>query len=99
MRRVTQHLLCRILAVVVASPLGGGRVRYVDRQVVSYWRGALSVRTDGSRLIRKRRRDTTDNVELYDMSAGPDPIKNLAKTHPDFVRQLSGQIPSQITSR
>jgi arylsulfatase A-like enzyme len=63
-------------------------VRTISR---SYWSNAVSVRSKTHRLISWTN-EKKQRFELYDITASPDPIKNLAKLHPEIVRELVAHV-------
>lgn len=71
-------------------------VESVREGAISYWRRAVSVRTLRHRLIvRAGEEGGATDVELYDISESPDPLRNLAKDEPELVQQLLELIPEQ----
>ncbi|MHC5062971.1 MAG: sulfatase-like hydrolase/transferase [Planctomycetota bacterium] len=64
----------------------------VREAAISYWRNAVSVRTESYRLITSGE-GVERQVELYDMRTGPDPLLDLAPARPKQVQRMLGMIP------
>lgn len=75
------------------KPVLSGDSSTIHETVTSYWRNAESIRDDRYRLIATRTEGGFDNIELYDLDDGPDPVHNIAKDHPDIVERLLDQLP------
>lgn len=72
-------------------PLLDGTAQQVRAVACSYWRQAVSVRSPTHRLIvRTRASGAKRSVELYDLTDGPDPMRNLAASQPALVTELLG---------
>ncbi|MCH9656963.1 MAG: sulfatase [Planctomycetes bacterium] len=67
-------------------------VRDVSR---SYWRSAVSVRTNTHRLIATYNSGKPKKVELYDISKIPDPVQNLATRKPEIVQEMLKHISAE----
>ncbi len=79
-----------------------GSVREPHAASFSYWNGGVTVRTKSHRLIARTRRFHPDlgqrqpeltDIELYELSAGPDPVDNVAADQPHVVTELLELIP------
>jgi len=85
----TQHPLDgKSLAKILSKPNAD-----VRDAALSYWRGAITVRTQSHRLVVTRKNDKLSKVELYDQSTEFDPVQNKASTHPEVVEQLKAFLP------
>jgi arylsulfatase A-like enzyme len=80
-------------------PLLDGSARSLREAAVSYWGGAVTVRTITHRLIVTRTGSTWSGKELYDMRQTPDPVENLAARQPDLVNRLLGFVPATADSK
>lgn len=70
------------------APVLTGEQEQVREAAVSFWGGAVSVRTPTHRLIVSGK-----NVELYDHSEQLDAMRNIAPEAPDIVKQLRQYLP------
>ena len=85
----TQHPLDgKSLAKILSKPNAD-----VRDAALSYWRDAITVRTQSHRLVVTRKNDKLSKVELYDQSTEFDPVQNKASTHPEVVEQLKAFLP------
>lgn len=88
--RKTAHPLDGVSLV----PLLAGKQDAVREAAVSYWKGAVSVRTLTHRLIvSAKTAKQTHPPELYDIRLTPDPVENLADSNPELVKELSQLVP------
>ena len=69
-------------------PILAAQARSIRTAAVSYWGPAVSVRTRTHRLISRKNSKGRANVELYQVSDGPDPVANVAKSQPEVTRDL-----------
>ncbi len=69
-------------------PLLAGEADCGDRVARSYWRSAVSVRSNDYRLITTLGKKGPSKTELYDMRQGPDPGENLAAERPEVVEKM-----------
>ncbi|MEX1224802.1 MAG: sulfatase, partial [Pirellulales bacterium] len=70
------------------APVLTGEQEQVREAAVSFWGGAVSVRTPTHRLIVSGK-----NVELYDHSEEPDAMQNVAAEAPELVKRLRQYVP------
>ncbi|MGI9519256.1 MAG: sulfatase [Pirellulaceae bacterium] len=84
------------LAVQVHAPGGAA---------LSYWQDGVTVRTPTHRLIARTRRFHPDpgqrqhpltDIELYELSDGPDPVDNVAPSQSEVVLDLLEFIPDSM---
>lgn len=54
----------------------------------TYWRNSASVRTATHRLIATRKNGAWEEIELFDLTDGPEAIENIADTQPDQTAAL-----------
>jgi len=60
------------------------------REVVrSYWKDAVTVRTDSHRLVARMKNGEPTVFELYDVSSDPDTMRNLGQTKPALRSKLA----------
>jgi iduronate 2-sulfatase len=64
----------------------------VREAAVSYWRSAISIRTNTHRLIADHGGETPSNIELYDIQKSWDPVDNCAREEPGLVEHLLGYV-------
>jgi len=85
------------------KPLLTGERDSVRAAAVSYWGGAISVRTPTHRLIARgliargliakgRGGGLSGDVELYDIRKTPDPVENLAAEKPQLVEEMKEMV-------
>lgn len=70
------------------APLLEGPAQSVREAAISYWKSAVSVRTQTHRLIAKVKDESPASVELYDMRKSPDPLNNVAETDQDRTKAM-----------
>jgi arylsulfatase A-like enzyme len=70
------------------KPLLQGRKAMLRARAISYWKNAVTVRTDSHRLVTRMTRDGPKGVELFEMRQGADPTENLAHKEPRKVQEL-----------
>ncbi len=75
------------------SPLLDNTNARVRQAALSYWKSAVSIRTETHRLIANRKGNDLSNIELYDMRKSWDLVHNRAKEDPKLVQQLLDNIP------
>jgi arylsulfatase A-like enzyme len=73
---------------VSLAPILAGEKEFVREAAISYWGGAVSVRTADYRLIAKRKNGKLSAAELYHLSQDPDSMKNIARGRPEVVEKL-----------
>ncbi len=78
---------------VSLKPILNGQKTEVREAALSYWNSAISVRTKSHRLIVSTNKKSPSNVELYDITETPDPIKNLANERPEVVQKIINYLP------
>lgn len=69
-------------------PLLTGERESIRSAAVSYWQSAVSVRTETHRLIATQQDAGPEQIELYDMRAGADPVVNVVHEEPERTRRL-----------
>jgi arylsulfatase A-like enzyme len=74
-------------------PILEGKSESVRPAALSYWRSAISVRTETHRLIVRKSPDAATPVELYDLSNDADNRINRLSDDPDVVQQLMKFVP------
>ncbi|MEE2706124.1 MAG: sulfatase [Planctomycetota bacterium] len=72
-----------------------GTSKSVRPAALSYWRSAVSVRSDRYRLVAKTSGKAAQPVELYDLADDADSTKNLLRDRPDVVRRLMKYLPDR----
>lgn len=65
----------------------------VRDHAVSYWKNAVTVRTNSHRLIATFKNGQYGGYELYDRTTEFDPVQNLAGQYPAIVTELSAKLP------
>ena len=70
-------------------PLLNGKKDSVRPHAISYWRDAVSVRSDSHRLVIKVKNGEIANTELYDLHTNIDSVENIAEGHPGIVADLA----------
>jgi len=88
--------LCRPSFKQTQHPLDGrslrpvltGQTPGVREAALSWWKNAVSVRTATHRLVATRPLDAPTRVELYDLAANPNGLRDIATTEPGKVREL-----------
>lgn len=78
---------------VSLRPVLTGERESVRDAAVGYWRRAVTVRTARHRLIATRDGSAFRDVELYDLSDGPDPGRNIASEANETVAALLARVP------
>ena len=74
---------------VSLRPLLEGSATGVRDTAISYWRNAVSVRDTTHRLIVNHdKAGKQTSTELYDVRNSPDPVNNIASSHPEIVDRL-----------
>ena len=94
--------VCELRSSSTAAPLDGkslvpiltGSQELVRDCALSYWKNAVTVRTNTHRLIATLKGNTYGEIELYDRSTRFDPVRNLAAEHPAIVEELVRKLPS-----
>ena len=81
----THHQLDGVSLVPVLS----GEKAAVRQHALSYWRDAVSVRSESHRLVAKVKNGKMINSELYDLRVNIDTVENVADSNPDIVTQLA----------
>ncbi len=92
--------LCRPTFSQSQYPLDGTSLRPIlndtDHEVrsnaISYWKSAISIRTERHRLIAERRNGRLSKPELYDCDTEFDPVENLAHRESEIVERLLAEI-------
>ncbi|MCA9040535.1 MAG: sulfatase [Planctomycetaceae bacterium] len=95
--------LCQPEFRQTATPLNGHSLKpillgeKVNRDhSISYWKSAVSLRTDKYRLITQMTKTGPQATELYDISQSSDPVENLAEVHPDIAQNLLHQLRQHL---
>ena len=70
-------------------PVLNGEKDFVRQHALSYWRDAVSVRSESHRLVAKVKNGKMINSELYDLRENIDTVENIAGSNPDIVAQLA----------
>ena len=65
----------------------------VRSSVRSYWKDAITVRTDRHRLVAKVKDGEVVHRELYDLTDTEDSIKDLSESEPELVAELEQLLP------
>lgn len=76
-------------------PILNGEKKAVRDAALSYWRDAVSVRTDRYRLVTKMKSGKPTAIELYDLADDPDSMKNVAKDLPEMVASMKKYLPTK----
>ena len=93
--------LCSLTSRTTRYPLDGKSLvpilrherSTVHTHATSYWRDAVSVRTTRHRLVAKMEDGKPTHIELYDLSSGPDSVRDLSQTEPELVKRLLALLP------
>ena len=77
---------------VSLRPILTGQRQSIRDTAISYWRDAVSVRSDTHRLVTKFKGGRIVHQELYDLREGPDSVENVASSQTDVAQRLSALI-------
>ncbi|MCG8584622.1 MAG: sulfatase [Pirellulales bacterium] len=78
---------------VSLAPILTGAKSSVRSAALSYWRDAVSVRTDRYRLVAKMKGGKPVTLDLYDLKDDADSMKNVAADHPEVLERLQQYLP------
>lgn len=92
-QHVTAVLRCSIELQVSLVPIICGDRSSVREAAISYWRDAVSVRSNTHRLVARRTRGNLEPIELYDLAEDLDSVHNIAAEEPELVQSLQRHLP------
>lgn len=87
----TEHALDGVSLVPVLK----NETDYIRDGAITYWRDTVSIRTQNHRLISTWNGEAWTDIELYDMTEGPDSSVNIADENPELVEKMLNRIQNQ----